>query len=430
MRLTSRFSDDEYRLLRQNLFERFSSKATVPTESPVVPVAKPRPRTHESPSSSSRREFGNNHRMFGILNFSHIAVSRPLSNNFQVEIARSPSRTSLSSGVVNLFRRATGRRSTTPNKDLSDESSFGSETSSIPRALARKSSVSSVNTSASHALTDTISITSRKTNIGSDRGHSESVTSFSPTGTRSTAGSIRRFNTPPSSFRAVGLDNKQLGNYSGLYDDDRLQTSQDIKQEILSVEAEAKSMMDAFNGLELTTLTKMQKATGRNSVIGPDGPDRSWMLMPDGQSNRMNLDNDGSSIMSGVSGRTSTSIARSAYSARKVRPKKSHGSPISMGHGAFLHRQNSSSSVHLPGAGLNVMANNSNLSLTKSIGQLPMRVVPECGEDRNTIMVEDGDEMTEIRRRREEVMMRYDARLEYLRARLKGAQLHEKLLRK
>jgi hypothetical protein len=81
-------------------------------------------------------------------------------------------------------------------------------------------------------------------------------------------------------------------------------------------------------------------------------------------------------------------------------------------------------------SGLNVMANNSSLSLTKSIGQLPMRVVPECGEDRDTVMVEDGDEMGEIRRRREEVMMRYDARLEYLRARLKGAQLHEKLLRK
>ena len=367
--------------------------------------------------------------------FPHIAVSRPLSGTFQVEIARSPSRSSLTSGVANLFRRATGRRSTSTSKDPSDRSSFVSEnsdTSSMPRILARKSSISSVNTSASHAPTDSISITSRMTNIGFDRAHSESVTSFSPTGTRSTAGSIRRFNTPPSSFRAAGLDNK-LGNYSGLYDDDRLQTSQDVKQEILSVEAEAKSMMDAFNGLELTMLTKLQKATGRNSVIGPDGPDPSWLLMPDGQSNRMNLDNDGSSIMSGASGRTSASIARSAYSARRVRPKKSLGSPISLGHSAFLHRQNSSSSVNLSGfgsSGLNVMANNSSLSLTKSIGQLPMRVVPECGEDRDTVMVEDGDEMGEIRRRREEVMMRYDARLEYLRARLKGAQLHEKLLRK
>ena len=39
-------------------------------------------------------------------------------------------------------------------------------------------------------------------------------------------------------------------------------------------------------------------------------------------------------------------------------------------------------------------------------------------------------ELEDIRRRREEVSQRYDARLEYLRAKLKGAQLHEKLMRK
>ena len=39
-------------------------------------------------------------------------------------------------------------------------------------------------------------------------------------------------------------------------------------------------------------------------------------------------------------------------------------------------------------------------------------------------------EMDDIRRRREEVSRRYDARLEYLRAKLKGAQLHERLMRK
>jgi ABC-type Fe3+-hydroxamate transport system substrate-binding protein len=36
----------------------------------------------------------------------------------------------------------------------------------------------------------------------------------------------------------------------------------------------------------------------------------------------------------------------------------------------------------------------------------------------------------EVQQRRKEVMARYEARLEYLRARLKGAELHEKLLRK
>ena len=40
------------------------------------------------------------------------------------------------------------------------------------------------------------------------------------------------------------------------------------------------------------------------------------------------------------------------------------------------------------------------------------------------------NEIEDIRRRREEVSLRYEARLEYLRAKLKGAQLHEKLMRK
>jgi predicted DNA-binding protein YlxM (UPF0122 family) len=46
---------------------------------------------------------------------------------------------------------------------------------------------------------------------------------------------------------------------------------------------------------------------------------------------------------------------------------------------------------------------------------------------------EDGadgsSEVADIRRRREEVMARYEARLEFLQAKLKGAQLHEKLIR-
>ena len=39
-------------------------------------------------------------------------------------------------------------------------------------------------------------------------------------------------------------------------------------------------------------------------------------------------------------------------------------------------------------------------------------------------------ELFDIRRRRQEVTARYQDRLEYLRAQLKGAELREKLLRK
>jgi hypothetical protein len=36
--LTATSSDDEYRLLRQNLFEQYSGNASVPVESPLVPI--------------------------------------------------------------------------------------------------------------------------------------------------------------------------------------------------------------------------------------------------------------------------------------------------------------------------------------------------------------------------------------------------------
>ncbi|KAF8635990.1 hypothetical protein AX15_000152 [Amanita polypyramis BW_CC] len=391
-------NDDEYRLLRQNLFERFASTAVVPAENPVVPVAKPRPRTNESPLADSP------------------LVSRPVSSNIQVKIPRSPSRTSLSSGVAGVFRRVSGRRSTSTNNDASDASSvlsLKSGTSSIfrlTRKVTRKSSISSVNTTASLAPRDSISISSRRANLNYDRAHAESVVSFA----RSITGSIKRFPaTPPSSYRGTGLENKQLGT---LYDDDRLQTSQEIKQEILSVEAEAKNMMDAFNGLELTALTKLQKVTGRSSVVAPDGTNlgSTWTF---GQSQRMNVDNDSSSTKSGTS---SASMARSAYSARKAVSKKSFSSHVAPD---ALHWQDSSSSFSSSRAshvGLNG-------SPVRSTNLVLMRVVPESGVDKEVVMEDD---VEEIRRRREEVMMRYEARLEYLRARLKGAQLHEKLLRK
>lgn len=83
-------------------------------------------------------------------------------------------------------------------------------------------------------------------------------------------------------------------------------------------------------------------------------------------------------------------------------------------------------------------ANNSSVSLARSAHV--MASVPEddarSAADTVTTTVrvedemEDGDEMEDIRRRREEVQSRYGARLDYLRAKLKSAELHEKLMRK
>lgn len=50
-------SDDEYRLLRQNLFERFASSAAVPIEAPMVPVAAAQPRPKKTGATPDQRMF-------------------------------------------------------------------------------------------------------------------------------------------------------------------------------------------------------------------------------------------------------------------------------------------------------------------------------------------------------------------------------------
>lgn len=373
--------------------------------------------------------------------------------------------------MTSLLRRATGR---TPSgsKDFGDTSSLFSSTSQkstmfrLPRALSKKSSVSSVRTDLSRLHADNISISSRRTGgIGSDRTPSDYTPFVSPSVSRSAA-SIRRLATPPSSFpaRAVGGESRYMGDVSSVFDEDNLKTAKDIRQEMLSVEAEARRLMDAFNGLELTTLTRVQRRQGRHPLVTENGNgadvDSTWTLIPDNKSQRrINVaDNDGISLRSGTSAGTAPSMARSAYSGRKVvRQKTSLNTSFSLSSSrpGSLHRKNSASSLGSQErrAGRGSMAppvpalpstatyghlgvsNNSSVSLARSTGYAPMDVVPEDKLTSGTTLLREEEvhfetEMEDIQRRRAEVSVRYEARLEYLRAKLKGAQLHEKLLRK
>lgn len=281
---------------------------------------------------------------------------------------------------------------------------------------------------------------------------------------------------PPSSFpgaRGGGHETRNTPSIYNVFDDEHLTTVKDITQEMLNVEAEAKRLMDAFNGLEVTTLAKGQRHHVRPSLKSADfgkgsNPESSWGLESDGRSQRkITLADDSISVRSGTSAGTAPSVtismARSAYPNNKIpRTKLSQlNSPTSVltnsnSRPGSLHRKNSSSSVTserrlgkmmpppvpaLPNSishGHLKAANSSNVSLVRSTGHLPMNTVPEDENlsmtgTTNTIRLDPEDvetEMEDIRRRREEVRQRYDARLEYLRAKLKGAQLHEKLMRK
>lgn len=387
------------------------------------------------------------------------ATSRPLSN-FHVDLHRSSSissKNSMTSGVANFLRRATSRRRNASSKDFSDASSVISSTSKLssifkPR-LARKSSTSSVLTAVSRTQADAISISSRQTGMGSDRTHSDSL-HFSPSVGRSTA-SVRRFGTPPSSFPARSVTNEARYTGFDIMDDDHLKTTAEIRQAIMSVEAEAKSLMDAFNGLEVTTLARIRRRQGRVPLTptGENGRKSQTDLLSGISSETRSqrriviAESDVVSVMSATSVGTAASNAKTAYSGRRaLRTKGSIGASLSISRPDSLHRKNSSSSMGSQRAGRGGTvppvpslplsyghigtAGSSNVSLTRSTG---MSVLLEDENSTMRIQEDEGqleNEMDEIRRRREEVSRRYEGRLEYLRAKLKGAQLHEKVLKK
>jgi hypothetical protein len=383
-------------------------------------------------------------------------TSRPLSN-FQISASRpgsTDSRISSSSGVVNLFRRATGRRAV--SKEPSDTSSIWSATSNssnffrLPRVLSKKSSDSSIYTTASRKPVDTLSISSRQLNLTSDRSNGENFTQLS---SRSTV-SIRHMATPPSSFPTRIIQNNRTNSIYNVFDEEHLKTVKEITQEIQNVEAEAKRLMDAFSGLEVTTLARLQRHHIRPSLKSVEfrmgSSESHWSRDSESRSRRIFLADDGMSTISMRSGTSagttpsvSASLARSAHSPMKATRTK----PVSFtSKTGSLHRNNSVSSIASERTGGRTLStsishghlkgvNSSNNSLLRSTGNLPMDTVLEDEKVSmsTTVRLEAEDaenEIEDIRRRREEVSVRYEARLEYLRAKLKGAQLHEKLMRK
>ncbi|KAJ6512126.1 hypothetical protein C8R47DRAFT_1002609 [Mycena vitilis] len=462
-------SDDDYRMLRQDLFQRFSSTATVPTESPVVPLAS------LGKSRSAVRQNGVTTPADKRPSIDSKRLSISTSSNFIVDKHRTPSvhsRASMTSGVASFFRRATSRQ---PSHDYSDASSIFSATSAAPsdkasrfNRLSKKTSGSSLNTDRG----DSVSISSRRTNnlsSPSEPNNTPSIRSF------------RRLPTPPSSFpsgsRLPGVESRFAGvapEPEPGADAEGRETVQALRREVVSVEAEARRLMDAFNGLELSALTKRR----RTAVTGPR--DSVATLVPDtrsvystGRSHKGSDagDGDASSMRSATSAGTGVSMT-SRRGTRGPALKPGLGGHMQVHAAGFaasssrvgsLHRKNSGSSSASATSRLGIGANGSHAgagtgngglmvppvpplplgmslgqmgstpSLSRSSSHLPMGVVHE-DEAVLTVDLDDerefGMEMEELRRRREEVAGRYEARLEYLRAKLKGAELHEKLLSK
>ena len=369
------------------------------------------------------------------------------------------------------------------------------EHATLPRTLSKQASESSLGTdAASTRLSRTFS---RRKVIGA---HTFSATDPGPSRSRTRSGSRT---APPSSYHAsptAGIESSYTHiSIHDIPDDDQVESVQDIRHQIEVVEAEGRRLLDAFNGLELSTLTRQRRL--KPPVIPPlpsHGAlsDGSW---PAGTlSARSGKDFDAISFKSSGSGRTARSLKRTPSYGAKMRPVPSATSPLSappvLTHKASMSSVSSRgrhgapptplSGVHLLHPGL---ASSSSVNLARSTGHLPLETVDEgdagdrprprlttsrsgsmrrssrwteatitspispstrsevgstgsgSGSKRAASVaaaIDDEElmsmehELADIRRRRAEVMGRYEGRLEYLRARLKGAELREKIMRK
>ncbi|KAI0785204.1 hypothetical protein C8Q75DRAFT_809376 [Abortiporus biennis] len=449
-------NDDEYRLLRQSLFDRFAAGSTVPTETPLVPMAVVATSPNRGPSSPSHPR-------------------RP-SSNYNTQSSRSSiqSNRSISSTVTGLLKRATSsrRRSSmaVDPSSRSDTMSVYSYTSTATQNTQKSSFLRRLTKQNSEfSLRPNDSQGSEYGNLFSPPLDISLSVPFSESVSRSTTRSIRRGKAPPSAFSGRNLGGIEVRNpHSAAVDDDedQPQSAKDIRHEIELVEAERRRLLDAFNGLELSTMVRQQGRGSQllhplSSPVDSDDGIRTLHIGAEATSIRstMVMDIDSTSLRSTGSMHTTHSMRKASIT--KAASQRPLWPPLDS---SSIHRKASTSTLSSVGkptsplssplaprssGRLRLGASTSSVNLARSTGHLPLATVAETdtaarssspisahgtvsgGSPSRRVTSQDGaeDEMVDIRKRRAEVTARYDARLEYLRARLKGAELREKLLK-
>ncbi|KAF5382049.1 hypothetical protein D9615_004458 [Tricholomella constricta] len=430
-------NDDEYRLLRQNLFEQHSNSALIPTEAPILPVAGPGRKSSVSSTT-------------------HISPRvRTLDTHVDTSAPRAPPlrrKGSFASGVTNLLRRATGHKTPVSSPSAHDDppstspTDYTTKRSVIPRILHRKASELFSGRSDNKRV-DPPTNSPRITPSSSDPFNARYPSNTPSQSTRRTA---------IPTFPSIPVDTSS----NDVFDDRNLHTAKEIRAAIIATETEAQRLLEAFNGLETTTTHRLYQQNTRrlpsatpehiNTLIdGTDWRSHRPQKPPSprpSQSDRkvypympsaVDTTADSASVRS-KSSSIQTSLSRSK-SISSLRSKQHPSSPLSSRFApppssSSAPRKNSVSSVTSQATSTQRLGVTGSSSWSRSTGHLPLRTLIE-GEgvraDRGgPRTVDPHPEVSEIQRRRDEVMARYVARLDYLQAKLKSAELHEKLLRR
>ncbi|KAL5524485.1 hypothetical protein ACEPAF_9625 [Sanghuangporus sanghuang] len=323
-------NDDDYRVLRQNLFDSFATHSTPPVEAPVVKSVEPVSLRYSSTSPDD------------------------CSTTNSVRAPSLQTQNTNRSSVSTLFRRLRSRSSRDHSMSEQDRTSISSSTPRFPlspalnsdtRELGRQASTTSVKITHSRQIPPDLRSVSSKKSLQSTMTTSD-VGGISRGSTRSF-----RTNPPPSSFNAKYVSSRLSSLDSNV---DRLRSAADIRAAIRSMEAEQQSVIAS-----LSLLSQHQFSSA-----------------PYGHTQYLN--------------------SRMGISAPLVSSNDSRN--------GYEWSASDSYSAH--------------------IGAVPdEKFWMNYGNDEDI-------QLNELGRRRAEITMRYQQRLDYLKARLKGAEIHERLLRK
>lgn len=375
--------------------------------------------------------------------------------------------------MANLIRKATGRKTPTPvnapltTRDVRKGSSASQAASPsdpptpkrsalLPRILHKKSA----------------EIPPLRTDVSSRPSHATSSATVGHAASYyasdyATPSSPSSSNFSGSLISPVHHDNT-FSSIRDVFDDDNLHTVKDIRSAITATEDEGRRLVEAFNNLEATTIRRIQKQRARrlptttpaNVNVLLEGREwRTHRLVTSPSSPRLDtktrshhrhiissLESSGSdvaSIRSGSSNYTSLSQSKSVASLPKhpSSPLSSHFRMPSIMRKPSISSVSSHTPSVAPSSGtLGVNTHTHTHGLSRSTSQLGLRTLKGNSALASTETIgganpdapeyNDDAELSDIRRRREDLVARYQSRVEFLRAKLRGAELHEKLLRK
>ncbi|QRW06541.1 hypothetical protein RhiLY_05540 [Ceratobasidium sp. AG-Ba] len=410
--------DETYRDLRASLFERFGAASHSPSEQAHIRLSgDPTLHAHPTITSSKRHSIGRPDSNF------HLAPRPP---------SMSLSRPQTPSGAAHSIRSTTSRASTVAtavtgllrrgakNRHADQQSTGGSRPGSPDNASMFSATSSSVPQYYPRAYPGS---THSLASVGGARAPSLSSRRTGRSGLTS-----RTFATPPSSYHRHGYAYTATGASSstGMDTDVRSKTEsemsmsadlseyddkspQELREAMIRTEREGRKLLDAFNGLELTILTKYRGTGGAMGMagVGGVGPVTGWThVNPSGEFGE----------------RRSMSMRRRPSQMKgKGSSSSLYTAPVPGPPPTQLH-PNKARSLSLS------VQNGGSTSSLRSRSPQPATVQEEGFVD-DPEMAQLHKEMEDIRRRRAQVASRYETRLEMLRVKLKSAELRDKVAR-